>query len=108
MREYESYIHELENLSTLLDLYYIKYWLFKYEEIYKEALFKSKCGKWLRLILIKEQPYPCCCPLKEIDCLFIELYYNLKKLIKADYPDSFYINNIIKRALNSFKNTKDI
>lgn len=97
-----NYIQELENLSSL-DLYYVRYWLYRYEKVYEEILLKSKCGKWSRLVLINEEPYPCCCSVKEKNCLFVELYYNLNRLIVADYPDSFYINNIIQRTLNSFE-----
>lgn len=81
----------------------ISSWLRKHRNTYKSKILSTACGKWQKYLYMNEMPYPCCCSIKEEDCIFTELYYNLEKLIREDEPELFYINNIIKRTLKNFK-----
>lgn len=101
--KYQSYIEELQNLSNPLELNHIVWWIMKYEDEFYKALPISNCKKWHKWFYKDEKPFPCCCSIKEKDCLFIEFYHNLKNLFEEEEPDLFYVNNIIKRTLNNFK-----
>lgn len=96
------YLEELKNNSIQNNTDYISTWLNKYNQVFLKKTQNTNCGKWQKYLNNNEIPYPCCCHTKDKNCIFLELYYNLKSLVKEDEPDIFFINNIIKRALNNY------
>lgn len=100
--KYQSYIEELQNFLYTIEEHHIVWWLNKYKNEFYITCQNTNCGKWQKYINNNEMPYPCCCQIKDKDCIFLELYYNLESLVKEDEPDIFFIKNIIKRALNNY------
>ena len=78
---YKAYIQELQNSFQPLELPQIFCWLRKYEKIYQKAVIKSNCRKWHKWSYKGEKPFPCVCPSGDEDCVFIETYYELAKLL---------------------------
>ncbi len=78
---YTAYIQELQNISKPLELPHIIWWLTKYEKIFQKTVIVSDCKKWYKWFYRDEKPFPCVCPTRPEDCIFIELYYELQKLL---------------------------
>lgn len=95
--KYQSYIEELQNLSNPLELNHIIWWLMKYEDEYYKTLPITNCKKWYKFFYKDEKPLPCCCPIKEQDCVFIELYYDLERMTQEQTPNLTRLNKRINR-----------
>lgn len=94
-----SYLEELQNLSFPLKIYDIHMWLIKYEKRFLNVINSTSCGKWHRWFINKEQPFPCCCPIRETECLFVELYYELAKVIKGECNSEYITFDVIELVL---------
>jgi len=92
----EKFIKELINKSSTLNLQQIQEWLSKHEDDYKHAINISSCRKWHKMTNHKEIPYPCVCQKREKTCVFIELYYELDKIIKQINCSEFHKSGIIE------------
>ncbi|WP_340075849.1 hypothetical protein [Leptobacterium sp. I13] len=56
----------------------IQKWLCRYESVFYDSIVLS-CGKWNKWVKFNEKPFPCVCPVRQEDCIFIETYYELLK-----------------------------
>ncbi len=90
--KYQTYIEELQNLTNPLEIQHITWWLMKYEEEFYKALPNSNCKKWYKFYYKEERPFPCVCPVREFDCVFIELYYDLDRMIRKENPNIIDLN----------------
>ncbi|UMB52618.1 hypothetical protein MKD41_09740 [Lutibacter sp. A64] len=87
---YISYIQELLNLDSTLNINHIHWWLIKYEDDYRKAIGLTECRKWKRFLMTGEEPFPCACPTRVEDCIFIELYFKLDRVLKLMLDDEMY------------------
>lgn len=95
--KYQTYIEELQNLSNPLELNHIIWWLMKYEDEFYKALPITNCKKWYKVFYKDEKPLPCCCLIKEQDCVFLELYYDLERMTQEQTPNLIRLNKRINR-----------
>lgn len=95
--KYQTYIEELQNLSNPLDLNHFIWWLIKYEDEFYKAIPTTNCKKWYKLFYQEKTPLPCCCPVKEHDCVFLELYYDLERMTQEQTPNLIRLNKRINR-----------
>lgn len=95
--KHQSYIEELQNLTNPLEIQHIIWWLMKYEKEFYKALPITNCKKWYKWFYKEEKPFPCCCPVKEQDCLFIELYYDLERMTQETNPNLIRLNKRVNR-----------
>lgn len=95
--KYQTYIEELQNLSNPLELNHIIWWLMKYEDEFYKSIPTTKCKKWYKWFYKEETPLPCCCPVREEDCVFLELYYDLDKMTQEQTPNLIRLNKRINR-----------
>lgn len=74
-----KYIEKLQNCE--LTIGQIKAWLCEYENYFKFLINESNCRKWSKWLNDKNTfIFPCVCPIREQDCIFIETYYKLNGL----------------------------
>lgn len=99
MTNKETPLEELINKSSILNPKQIQEWLFKHEGAYKQAINLSSCRKWTKWINHNEIPYPCVCPRREKACVFIELYYELDKILKQEYDSEFITSDTTELVL---------
>lgn len=92
-------LEELQNLSLPLKLNHIHLWLLKHEEEFYKAIELTSCKKWDKWLERCDRPLPCCCPTRESECIFIEFYYDLDKIIKGEYNLEFISLDIIEYVL---------
>lgn len=77
----ECIIDDLILKSDSLDIKYVKSWLVKYDDYFRFLISESKCRKWSKWLNDKNTfIFPCVCPIREQDCIFIETYYKLLSL----------------------------
>lgn len=86
--KYQSYIEELQNPLTPLELHHIHCWLIKYESEFYNSIDESSCRKWNNCHHRNEKPFPCVCPTREDSCVFVELYYELDKIAEQEYSNN--------------------
>ena len=60
----------------------------KYETEFHNSINSSNCRKWYKWLNNQEKPFPCVCSIRENDCVFIELYYELSKITKQEYSSN--------------------
>ena len=63
--------------NNMLSINQIKVWLVENENYCKYLINESNCRKWAKWLNNGEKPFPCVCPIREKDCVLIELYYKL-------------------------------
>ncbi len=100
-----SYISDLVNLEIKpsLSIHQINWWLMKYEDEFYDAISKSECGKWSKWVKNNSiHVFPCACPTREQDCIFIELYFELLKVSKLEANELFFES--IMDEYNSIQN----
>lgn len=95
----EFLINDLELKSKSLDIKCVRSWLVKHEDYFKFLISESKCRKWSKWLNDKNTfIFPCVCPIREQDCIFIETYYKLLcleetlKLYKVALEEYRHIN----------------
>ncbi len=95
------YTNELQVIAPILNIGHIITWLGEHENYYKFLISESSCRKWSKWIEYNEKPFPCVCPVREKDCVFIELYYELSKIIKQEYSSNveFIKSDLIELVL---------
>jgi len=76
------------------------------QEDLSKAIQKTPCKKWHKWFYRGEVPYPCACPVRDEDCIELELYYELKKIINL-YNQEAYFKQAIEefRLINKQNNT---
>ncbi|RZK26085.1 MAG: hypothetical protein EOO43_03800 [Flavobacterium sp.] len=93
-----NFYEEIEYLRhKVIDTTIIKSWLTKNESNFFEAIIKSHCKKWIKWSYYDEKPFPCVCQVREEDCIFIELYYELQRVIKLHEKEIYF-----KKALDEY------
>jgi hypothetical protein len=58
---------------------------------------KSKCTKWHKWFNDGEVPYPCVCIIRKEECIELELYYELQKVINIYNQKAYF-----KQALDDY------
>ena len=97
-------IQELPSNQNL-EIVQITTWLDEYENYFYFLISESNCRKWSKWLEDKTlHTLPCCCPKREEDCIFIELYYELNKLIQLHKKEAYFKNLVDE--LNQLKNDK--
>ncbi len=77
----EYFINDLVLQSDTLNIKDIKCWLEKHDNYFRFLISESKCRKWSKWLNNKNTfIFPCVCPIREQDCIFIETYYKLLSL----------------------------
>lgn len=99
-------IEELINKSSVLQMEHIAWWLIKHENYFKYSISESSCRKWSKWLNKGEKPFPCVCPLREQDCVFIELYYELDKISQLHKEENNYHSLISNYS--QIKNSPDL
>lgn len=102
---WRKYIADLVNseLKSSLSIHHINWWLMKYEDEFYDAISKSECGKWSKWVKNNSiHVFPCACPTREQDCIFIELYFELLKVSKLEANELFFES--IMDEYNSIQN----
>lgn len=89
----------LLNLDLLLcevnSIFNIAEWLENNEAYFELLISESNCRKWSKWLEDKSTHiFPCCCSLREQDCIFIEAYYKLGKIVEL-YQKEEYFNSLV-------------
>ena len=85
-----SKIFELPNNQNL-EIKQITTWLAEYENYFYFLISESNCGKWSKWLEDKTSHIlPCCCPKREKDCIFIEIYYQLDRVIQLHQKEEYF------------------
>lgn len=82
---------------------HICWWLFKYEGVFKKAINNSECAKWRKWYFNNEKPYPCVCPKREEECLFIDIYKNLRDLADNEEFDKILIRDYFNQKHTEYE-----
>ena len=76
-----------------------KKWLTENKLKFDICLSQTACHKWTKYYYHGEKPYPCVCPRREGNCIFIETYYELQKVLKLSQQLIYYQNAIKQYTL---------
>lgn len=77
--------HTFKNISE------IKSWLTDNSEKIKLDISNSNCNKWENWLEDKSTHiYPCICSKREQDCIFIETYYQLDRVIQLHQKEEYF------------------
>ena len=88
----QTYIQNLQN-SQPLRIEDINYWLKENSTDFYKAIEKTECYKWTRWQRDNSiHVLPCCCPIRNDECIFIETYRELEKYIQAVRSEDFYMD----------------
>lgn len=95
---YKKLTEELKSLAVngIISASQVMGWLEKHSIIFYDAVKTSPCGKWNRWGRTKEEPFPCCCSVREEDCIFIEFYYELLKYSELHKKEEFYAEQLVR------------
>ncbi len=86
-KEPKQYLH----FPSVLNVSQIEIWLSEYENYFKFLINESNCGKWSKWLKDKSvHIFPCVCPIREQDCIFIETYYELNKILELHHIRNHY------------------
>lgn len=81
-------------IKSNLNISEIKSWLTDNSEKVKLDISNSKCNKWEIWLENKAtHVYPCACSNREQNCIFIETYYKLDRVIQLNQKEEYF--NII-------------
>ena len=70
---------------------YIKNWLADNQNYFHFLINESCCRKWSKWVEDNSTHiYPCVCPIREQDCIFIETYYELEKVIELHKRENYF------------------
>ena len=79
---YLEIIGLIENTNSI-EIEKIKTWLLNYQNQFYLSINKTNCRKWSKWVEDKTAHIlPCCCPIREQDCIFIETYYKLQEIVE--------------------------
>lgn len=69
----------------------IKHWLVENENYFNFLINESSCNKWSKWHEDKSTHfYPCVCSKREQDCIFIETYYQLDRVIQLHQKEEYF------------------
>lgn len=78
-------------IKSNLSISEIKSWLTDNSEKVKLDISNSKCNKWENWLEDKSTHiYPCVCSKREQDCIFIETYYQLDRVIQLHQKEEYF------------------
>lgn len=78
-------------MALILKVEYIKNWLSENEINLHYKVQETNCRKWTKWMKDKSTHiYPCVCPIREQECIFIETYYKLEKIILLHSRESYF------------------
>ena len=78
-------------VKSNLNISEIKSWLTDNSEKIKLDISNSKCNKWENWLEDKSTHiYPCVCSKREQDCIFIETYYQLDRVIQLYQKEEYF------------------
>lgn len=84
------------------DSHQLQRWLKENRIRLKKSISSSECKKWDKWIHNDEFPFPCACPIRNPECIFIETYYKLENTLELMRNEELY-----KSALKSYSVFKD-
>lgn len=96
------YIDELKQ-EVFLDIKKIQKWLVEHEYITNYFVSETSCRKWDKWKNNNEEPFPCVCSVRNDECIFIELFYNLKGLEGA-----YLETEELKQRIEKFNDSESI
>lgn len=97
-------------LNKTLTISQVEEWLDSEKNIFKKAIQESNCNKWNKWLEDKSTHiYPCVCPTRVEDCIFIETYYELEKVLYLNKKEDYFKNLILeyKQLQNDKKTIKE-
>lgn len=78
-------------IKSNLNISEIKSWLNDNSEKIKLDISNSKCNKWENWLEDKSTHiYPCVCSKREQDCIFMETYYQLERVIQLHQKEEYF------------------
>ena len=78
-------------IKSNLSISEIKSWLIDNSEKIKLDISNSKCNKWENWLEDKSTHiYPCVCSKREQDCIFMETYYQLDRVIQLHQKEEYF------------------
>lgn len=85
-----SKIYELQK-NQPLKVKQIKTWLVENEHYVNFLISETNCRKWVEWLQEKSTHiYPCICYNREQNCIFIETYYQLDRVIKLHQKEEYF------------------
>lgn len=85
-----SKIYELQK-NQPLKVKQIKTWLVENENYVNFLISETNCRKWVEWLQEKSTHiYPCICSNREQNCIFIETYYQLDRVIKLHQKEEYF------------------
>lgn len=92
-------------IKSNLNISEIKSWLTDNSEKVKLDISNSKCNKWENWLEDKSTHiYPCVCSNREQDCIFIETYYQLDRVIQLHQKEEYF--NILVQEYKQISSDK--
>lgn len=92
-------------IKSNLSISEIKSWLTDNSEKVKLDISNSKCNKWKNWLEDKSTHiYPCVCSKREQDCIFIETYYQLDRVIQLHQKEEYF--NILVQEYKQIRSDK--
>ncbi|WP_452221428.1 hypothetical protein [Lacinutrix salivirga] len=107
MNIYSEILNDLIEHSQKIEysIHHINWWLIKYEDDFYNAIPKSNCRKWTKWIRDNSiHVFPCVCPIREQDCIFIEMYFELLKASELEKKEVHFEKLVIE--YNVIKNNE--
>lgn len=87
---------------------FIKNWLSENQNYFYLLLNENNCRKWSKWLEDKSTHiYPCVCPIRNQDCIFIETYYKLAEVMLL-YQKEEYFKLLVKEYNELANNKNDI
>lgn len=83
----------------------IKTWLAENENYFYFLINESNCRKWSKWVEDKSiHILPCCCPIREEECIFIETFYKLGKIVELHQKEKYF--NLLVTEYKLIKDNK--
>lgn len=70
----------MKKIQSPLTINEVSNFLNENKKSFLEVVENTECRKWSKWIARNETPFPCVCPVRNEDCIFAEIYYELSKV----------------------------
>lgn len=77
------HICKSKEINEQISIIKVKNWLKEYQYVFFQSIQKTSCRKWSKWLNDNSiHLYPCVCPVRNEDCIFVETYFELSKVIE--------------------------
>lgn len=77
------HICKSKEINEQISIIKVKNWLKEYQHVFFQSTKKTPCKKWSKWLNDNSiHLYPCVCPVRNEDCIFVETYFELSRVIE--------------------------